>query len=57
MALTMTLVVVAFLTKEVLVLPIIAFPLVITTLSDIIQILSKNCEGKNFSCSTNTSSF
>ncbi|MEK7652362.1 MAG: phospho-N-acetylmuramoyl-pentapeptide-transferase [Patescibacteria group bacterium] len=46
MALTMTLAVVAFLTKEVLVLPIIAFPLVITTLSDIIQILSKKLRGK-----------
>jgi len=46
MALTMTLAVVAFLTKEVLVLPIIAFPLVLTTLSNIIQILSKKIRGK-----------
>jgi len=46
MALTMTLAVVAFLTKEVLLLPIIAFPLVATTLSDIIQVLSKKIRGK-----------
>lgn len=41
MALTMTLVVVAFLTKQVLVLPIIAFPLVISSASSSIQLLSK----------------
>lgn len=41
MALTITLVVVAFLTKQVLVLPIIAFPLVISSASSSIQLLSK----------------
>ena len=41
MALTMSLAVVAFLTGHVLLLPIIAFPLVATTISDIIQLLSK----------------
>lgn len=41
MALTMTLVVVAFLTQEVLILPIIAFPLVISSASSSIQLLSK----------------
>ena len=41
MALTITLVVVAFLTKQVLVLPVIAFPLVISSASSIIQLLSK----------------
>jgi phospho-N-acetylmuramoyl-pentapeptide-transferase len=41
MALTMTLAVVAFLTDQVMLLPIIAFPLVVTTLSDIIQLTSK----------------
>jgi len=41
MALTITLVVIAFLTKQVLVLPIIAFPLVISSGSSIIQLLSK----------------
>lgn len=41
MGLTMTLAVVAFLTKAVLVLPIIAFPLFATTASDVIQLLSK----------------
>jgi phospho-N-acetylmuramoyl-pentapeptide-transferase len=41
MALTITLVVVAFLTKQVLVLPIIALPLVVSSLSSTIQILSK----------------
>lgn len=41
MALTITLVVIAFLTKQVLVLPIIAFPLVISAGSSIIQLLSK----------------
>jgi len=41
MALTVTLAVVAFLTGQVLVLPIIAFPLFATVLSDIIQLTSK----------------
>lgn len=41
MALTITLVVVAFLTKQVLILPIIALPLVISSGSSIIQLVSK----------------
>jgi phospho-N-acetylmuramoyl-pentapeptide-transferase len=41
MGLTATLVVIAFLTKAVAVLPLIALPLIITTLSTIIQIVSK----------------
>lgn len=41
MALTMTLAVVAFLTQQVLILPIIAFPLVISSASSSIQLLSK----------------
>jgi phospho-N-acetylmuramoyl-pentapeptide-transferase len=41
MALTITLVVIAFLTEQVLVLPIIAFPLVVSAGSSIIQLLSK----------------
>ncbi len=41
MALTTTLVVVAFLTEEVAVLPIIALPLIVTSASSLIQILSK----------------
>ena len=41
MGLTVTLSVVAFLTDTVLVLPIIAFPLFVTVLSDIIQVISK----------------
>jgi len=41
MSLTITLVVVAFLTKQVLILPIIAFPLVISSASSSIQLLSK----------------
>ncbi len=41
MALTITLVVVAFLTKQVILLPIIAFPLVISSASSTIQLLSK----------------
>jgi phospho-N-acetylmuramoyl-pentapeptide-transferase len=45
MALTTSLVVVAFLTKAVLVLPIIAFLLVATSASSIIQILSKKYRG------------
>jgi phospho-N-acetylmuramoyl-pentapeptide-transferase len=45
MALTTTLVVVAFLTKEVLVLLVIAFPLIVTSASSLIQILSKKFRG------------
>lgn len=45
MALTTSLVVVAFLTKAVLVLPVIAFLLVVTSASSIIQILSKKYRG------------
>jgi len=41
MALTMTLAVVAFLTQEVLLLPIIAFPLVVSSASSSLQLLSK----------------
>lgn len=41
MALTITLTVIAFLTQQVLILPIVAFPLAATTFSDIIQIASK----------------
>jgi phospho-N-acetylmuramoyl-pentapeptide-transferase len=41
MALTITLVVVAFLTKQVLILPIIAILLVVSSGSSIIQLLSK----------------
>jgi len=41
MALTITLVVVAFLTKQILILPIIAFPLVASSASSSIQLLSK----------------
>ncbi len=40
MALTVVLAVIAFLTDSVLLLPIIAFPLVVTSLSDIIQMVS-----------------
>jgi phospho-N-acetylmuramoyl-pentapeptide-transferase len=46
LGLTTTLTVVAFLTGHVLILPIIAFPLFITTLSDIIQVSSKKYRGK-----------
>lgn len=45
MALTMTLAVVAFLTQQVLLLPIIAFPLVISSASSSIQLLSKRYRG------------
>jgi len=45
MGLTITLSVIAFLTDTVLVLPIIAFPLFITVLSDIIQVSSKKLRG------------
>jgi len=41
LGLTTTLAVVAFLTKSVVVLPIIAFPLIATTASNILQVLSK----------------
>lgn len=41
MALTMSLTIVAFLTQREMLLPVIAFPLVATTFSDIIQLLSK----------------
>ncbi len=41
MGLTTTLVVIAFLTKAVVVLPIIALPLIVTSASSILQILSK----------------
>ncbi len=41
LGLTTTLTVIAFLTKEVLVLPLIAFPLFAASASDIIQVLSK----------------
>ncbi len=41
MSLTITLVVIAFLTKQVLILPIIAFPLVVSSASSSIQLLSK----------------
>lgn len=46
MALTTSLTVVAFLTKAVLVLPIIAFLLIATSASSLIQILSKRYRGK-----------
>lgn len=45
LGLTTTLTVVAFLTGQVFVLPIIAFPLVITTASVIVQVLSKKLRG------------
>lgn len=46
MGLTITLVVVAFLTKSVAVLPIIAFPLIATSASSLIQIASRKFRGK-----------
>ncbi|MCK5285995.1 MAG: hypothetical protein KAJ58_02095 [Candidatus Pacebacteria bacterium] len=46
LGLTVTLTVVAFLTGQVLVLPIIAFPLLITVFSNIIQVSSKKIRGK-----------
>lgn len=46
MGLTTTLTVIAFLTNAVMVLPIIAFPLVLDSLSDIIQLGSKKLRGK-----------
>ena len=45
MGLTMTLATLAFLTDSVLILPIVAMPLVVTTLSVILQILSKKFRG------------
>lgn len=45
MALTLALTVIAFLTKEVLVLPIIALPLVVSSLSSSLQLLSKRLRG------------
>ncbi len=45
MALTMTLAVVAFLTQQVLILPLIAFPLVVSSASSSIQLLSKKFRG------------
>jgi phospho-N-acetylmuramoyl-pentapeptide-transferase len=46
MSLTTTLVVIAFLSEEVVVLLIIALPLIITSASSLIQILSKKFRGK-----------
>ncbi|MBU6370529.1 MAG: hypothetical protein KGH93_01880 [Patescibacteria group bacterium] len=46
LALTVTLSVIAFLTNSVLLLPVIAFPLVLTSLSDIIQMISYRYFGK-----------
>lgn len=46
LGLTTTLTVIAFLTEQVLVLPIIALPLVLTSLSNIIQLTSKKFRGK-----------
>lgn len=46
MALTITLSVVAFLTQEVLLLLIIAFPLVATVISNVVQMVSKKYRGK-----------
>lgn len=45
MALTLTLTVVAFLTKQIAVLPIIAFPLIATVFSNIIQLSSRKLRG------------
>ncbi|MHB1330783.1 MAG: phospho-N-acetylmuramoyl-pentapeptide-transferase [Minisyncoccota bacterium] len=45
MALTMTLAVVAFLTQQVLILPIVALPLVVSSASSSIQLLSKRFRG------------
>ncbi len=46
MGLTITLATMAFLTDSVLILPIVAMPLVLTTLSVILQLLSKKWRGK-----------
>ena len=45
LGLTVTLTIIAFLTRSVLLLPIIAFPLVVTALSSVIQISSKKMFG------------
>ncbi|KKQ06282.1 MAG: Phospho-N-acetylmuramoyl-pentapeptide-transferase [Parcubacteria group bacterium GW2011_GWB1_36_5] len=45
MGLTITLATLAFLTDSVLILPIVAMPLVVTTLSDLIQMASKKFRG------------
>lgn len=45
LALTLTLTVIAFLTNQVLLLPIIGFPLMMTSLSSLIQIVSKKIRG------------
>jgi phospho-N-acetylmuramoyl-pentapeptide-transferase len=45
MSLTLTLTVIAFLTKQVLVLPVIGFLLALTTISVIIQVISKRFRG------------
>lgn len=47
LALTLTLTVVAFLTNQVLLLPIIGFPLFFTSLSSFLQIVSKKLYGPN----------
>ncbi len=47
LGLTLTLTVVAFLTNQVLLLPIIGFPLFFTSLSSLIQIISKKLYGPN----------
>src|SRR3954467_15391567 len=46
MALTMTLSVVAFLTGQVILLPLIAFPLVVSSASSSLQLWSKKYRGK-----------
>jgi phospho-N-acetylmuramoyl-pentapeptide-transferase len=46
LGLTVTLAIVAFLTREVLLIPIIAFPLFITSLSSSVQMFSKKYFGK-----------
>jgi phospho-N-acetylmuramoyl-pentapeptide-transferase len=48
MGLTITISALAFLTDSVLILPVIALPLVITTASDLIQFASKKWRGKRF---------
>ena len=47
LALTLTLTVIAFLTDQVLLLPIIGFPLFFTSLSSFVQIISKKLYGPN----------
>jgi phospho-N-acetylmuramoyl-pentapeptide-transferase len=46
LGLTITLAIISFLTDSVLILPIIAFPLVLTSLSSVIQITSKRLFNK-----------